>query len=134
MDDHVLIHLFFCIYIERLIFSCACMLSPLSHFRLFATPQSIDHQAPLSMGFSRQELWSGLPFPPTGDLLDPGIEPQSLTSPALAGRFITTDATWEAPNIFTSMLNCQGFQMVIPKALFFAFSSLELHLMEIAMF
>ena len=82
------------------------MLSPLSHFRLFATPESIDHQAPLSMGFSRQELWSGLPFPPTGDLLDPGIEPQSLTSPALAGRFITTDATWEAPNIFTSMLNC----------------------------
>ena len=44
-------------------------------------------QAPLSMGFSRQKYWSGLPFPPPGDLPDPGIEPVSLTSPALAGGF-----------------------------------------------
>ena len=53
-------------------------------------------QAPLSMGFSRQEYWSGLPGPPPGDLSDPGIEPVSLTSPALAGRFFTTSATWGA--------------------------------------
>ena len=48
------------------------------------------------MGFSRQELWSGLPCPPPGDLPKPGIEPMSLTSPALAGEFFTTRATWEA--------------------------------------
>ena len=49
------------------------------------------------MGFSRQEYWSGLPCPPPGDLLYPGIESASLTSPALAGGFFTTSATWEAP-------------------------------------
>ena len=57
----------------------------------------VTSQAPLSMGFSRQEYWSGLPCPPPGDLPNPGIEPVSLTSPALAGRFFTTSATWEAP-------------------------------------
>ena len=54
------------------------------------------HQAPLSMGFWMQEYWSGLPCTPQGDLPDPGIEPVALTSPALAGRFFTTGATWEA--------------------------------------
>ena len=49
----------------------------LSHVRLFATPLTVAHQAPPSMGFSRQENWSGLPFPPPGDLPDPGIEPGS---------------------------------------------------------
>ena len=48
------------------------------------------------MGFSRQEYWSGLTFPSPGDLPNPGIEPVSLVSPALAGRFFTTSATWEA--------------------------------------
>ena len=48
------------------------------------------------MGFSRQEYWSGLPFPPLGYLPDPGIEPRSLVSPALASGFFTTNATWEA--------------------------------------
>ncbi|ELR50988.1 hypothetical protein M91_11147, partial [Bos mutus] len=55
------------------------------------------HQAPLSMGFSRQEYWSGLPFPSPGDLpdpgIEPGIEPASLMSPALVGGFFTTSAT-----------------------------------------
>ena len=46
------------------------------------------------MGFSRQEYWSGLPFPSPGDLPDPGIEPTSLLSPALAGGFFTTSAAW----------------------------------------
>ena len=50
----------------------------------------------LSMGFSRQEYWSGLPCPPPGDLPDPGIEPKSLRSPALAGKLFATSATWEA--------------------------------------
>ena len=49
------------------------------------------------MGFYRQEYWSGVPFPSLGDLPDPGIEPASLTSPALAGRFFTPSAIWEAP-------------------------------------
>ena len=52
--------------------------------------------APLSMGFSRQENWGELPCPPPGYLPDPGIEPMSLMSPALAGEFFTTSATWEA--------------------------------------
>ena len=49
------------------------------------------------MGFSRQEYWSGLPFPSAGDLPDPGIKPASLTSPVLAGRLFITSATWEVP-------------------------------------
>ena len=48
------------------------------------------------MGFSRQEYWGGLPFPSPGDLPNPGIEPKSLKSPPLSGRFFTTSATWEA--------------------------------------
>ena len=52
-------------------------------------------QAPLSMGFSRQEYWSGLPRPSPGDLPDLGIEPASLVSPASAGEFFTTSTTWE---------------------------------------
>ena len=56
---------------------------------------SLDHQAPLSRGIPRQENWSGLPFPPPGDLPDPGIQPTSLASPALAGGFFTTSVTWE---------------------------------------
>jgi len=54
----------------------------------FATPWTVAHQAPLSMVFPRQEYWSGLPCPPPGDLRDPGIKP---ASPALAGRFFTTE-------------------------------------------
>ena len=52
---------------------------------LVVTPWTVAHQAPLSMGFSRQEYWSGLPCPPPGDFPDPGIEPVYLKSPALAG-------------------------------------------------
>ena len=59
----------------------------LSCVQLFATPWTVAHQAPLSMGFPRQEDWIGLPFPSPGELPDPGIEP---LSPALAGVFFTT--------------------------------------------
>ena len=59
------------------------MLSPFSRVRLFVTLWTVAHQAPLSMGVSRQEYWSGLPFPPPGDLPDPGIEPASPVHPAL---------------------------------------------------
>ena len=54
----------------------------------FGTPWAVARQAPLSMGFSRQEQWSGLPFPPPGDLPAPGIEPTSLTSPAIDRRVL----------------------------------------------
>ena len=67
--------------------------------RLCATLCTVALQTPLSMGFSRQDYWSGLPCPLPGDLPDPGIEPTSLMSPALAGRFFTTSATGEAPQV-----------------------------------
>ena len=54
--------------------------------------------APLSIGFFRQEDWSGLPFPSPGDLPNPGMELVSLTSPTLAAGFFTTSTTWEAPS------------------------------------
>ena len=63
------------------------------------TPRAVARQAPLSMGFSRQEYWSGLPCPPPGDLPNPGIKPTSFTSlmsPALAGEFFSASVTWEA--------------------------------------
>ena len=72
------------------------MLSCFSHV-LFATLWTVARQAPLSMGFSRQEYCSELLCPPPGNLPDPGMEPVSLKSPALAGGFFTTTATWEAP-------------------------------------
>ena len=74
-----------------------CMRAKLLHlYRLFATPCTVAHQVPLSIGFSRQGYWSGLPCPLPVDLPDVGIEPTSLMSPALAGRFFTTSATWKA--------------------------------------
>ena len=62
------------------------------------TPWTVAHQASLSMGFSRQEYWSGFPFPPPVDLPDPGIECASTVSPALSGGFFTSWATREAPS------------------------------------
>ena len=72
----------------------ACVLSRFSCVRLFATLWTVARQAPLSIGFSRQEYWSGLPssrYPP-----DLGIQSISLMAPAWAGGFFTTSATWEA--------------------------------------
>ena len=67
--------------------STTCMLS---HVRLCGTPWTVVHQAVLSMGFSKQEYWSGLPLPSPGDLFNLGIKLASLASPALAGGFFTT--------------------------------------------
>ena len=90
------------------------MLSRFSCVWLFETPWTVAHQAPLSMGFSRQEYyWSGLPCPPPGGLPHPGIEPASLLSLALAGRFFTTKATWEA-------------QSRVDLSLFFLFHPIDL--------
>ena len=65
---------------------CCCLVAKL--FPTLLQPQGLAHQAPLSMGFPRQEYWSGLPFPSPGDILNPGIKP---ASPALAGGFFTTE-------------------------------------------
>ena len=73
-----------------------CMLSLFSCVQLCVTLWPVAHQALLSMGLSRQEYQSGLPCPPPGDLPDPGIKPASPVSPELAGRFFTTNTTWEA--------------------------------------
>ena len=61
-----------------------------------------SHQAPLSLGFSRQGYWSGLPSSPPGDLSNPGVEPVSLMSSALTGKFFTTRVTWETLYLATS--------------------------------
>ena len=68
-----------------------------SHVQLFVTPLTVAYQALLSMEFSRQEYWSGSPFPPSVDLLDPEIEPMSLVSPALAGGFLATEPPVGSP-------------------------------------
>ena len=73
------------------------MLSHFSCVRLFATPRTVACQALLSVGFSRQECWSRLPFSSPVDLPNPGIEPAPLKCPALAGRFFTTSAIWGLP-------------------------------------
>ena len=78
-----------------------CCCQSLSHVLLFVTPWTVAHQVPLSVGFSRQEHWSGLPFPSPGDLLDPGIK---LMSPALAGRFFTTELPGK-PIIIVAIIN-----------------------------
>ena len=80
-------------------YMCACVLSHFRFIQLFVTPWTVARQAPLSMGFSRLEYWSVLPYPPTGDLPNLGIETASLISPALAGGFSITSATWEAHKI-----------------------------------
>ena len=77
----------------------------LSHVQLFATPRTVALQAPLSTGFSSQEYWSGLSFPPPGDLPNLGVESAFLVSPALAGGFFTTESPGEPlSRIFTLCL------------------------------
>ena len=77
----------------------ACMLSPFSCVRLFVIPWTTAQQAPLSMGILQARTLESVAIPPPGDLSDPGIEPASLMSPALAGRFFTTSATQEAQHL-----------------------------------
>ena len=84
-----------------------CMLSLFSHVRLFATLWMVAHQASLSMGFSSQVYWHGLPCLPPADVQDPGIEPVSLTSLALTGGFSATSTTWEAP-LLTRKRKCES--------------------------
>ena len=78
-----------------IIVAWVCVLCTLSLFQLLATPWTIILQAPVSMGFSRQEYWCGLPFPSPRDLPNQWLRPIYLTYPALAGGFLTTSVTWE---------------------------------------
>ena len=78
------------------------MLSHFSSVQLFVTLWTIAHQAPLSMEFSRQEYWSGLPFPSPGDLPDPGFKP---ASPALAGEFFTMEPPGKPNGMLPSAKN-----------------------------
>ena len=80
--------------------SINCVAQMLSRVRLFVTPWTVAHQAPLSKWFSQQEYWSGLPFPLPRNLPTPGIKP---TSPALASGFFTTSTTWELTHYRGSM-------------------------------
>ena len=85
---------------------CVCVCTRmLSRVWLFATPWTVARQVCLSMKFSRQEYWIGLPLPPPKNFFDPEIEPTSLASPALAGRFFTTSSTWEAQTHGYFLLN-----------------------------
>ena len=112
----------------------------LSRVQLFVTPWPVALWTPLSLGFSRQEYWSGLPLPLPGELPHPGIEPTCLMSPALAGRLFTTepphfnrktrkkshvkhhlntDETWVTPLVITGMSACFsirgcGSRMYVP--------------------
>ena len=88
----------------------------LSRVQLFATPWTVAYQAPPSMGFSRQEYWSGLPFPSPGDLPDPGIEPRS---PALEADALTSEPPGQRKiNIKSITSPCGIFKNVIQMNLF----------------
>ena len=104
--------IYVCVFV--CVYTCmhACVLSRFSHVLLFANLWTLARQASLSVRFSRQEYWSGLPCPLPGDLPDSGIKPVSLMSLALAGGFFTTSATWEAhfthSSVCVSIANSQS--------------------------
>ena len=77
-----------CIKKKKYWIHIAAVVQSLSHVQFFATPRAVAHQAPLSMWFPRQEHYSGLPFPPPGDLSDPEMESASVS---MSGRFFTTE-------------------------------------------
>ena len=102
---------------------------------ILCDPMDCSLQAPLSMGFSRQEYWTGLPFSPPGDLSDPGIEPKSLVSSALVGVFFITDVTWEAPYLWVVRYNFfkEQFRFNIRKKILLRVTAIQLwniHLRE----
>ena len=95
----ILLSIFFFISAQKTAWSYGAWMSNklLSHVWLCVTLWTVACQTPLSMGFSRQEYWSGLPYRPPRYVPDPGIEPISIISPALAGRIFTISTTWKAP-------------------------------------
>ena len=104
---------------------CRCA-HTLSHVWLFATPWTVVPQAPLSMEMSKQENWSRMPFPSPGDLPDPGIEPVSPESLALAGQFFTTEPPGKPSNICKSMKSLYPSWLIFSLCAAYDFSS-EVH-------
>ena len=102
-----------------------CVLSPFSCVQVFVSLWTVAYQAPLPMGFSRQEYWSGLPCPPPGDHPNPGLELTSLKSYALAGRFFTTNTTWEAckSTILQQKLSSTALRLLLAKCHFLQVAS-----------
>ena len=96
---------------------CVCVCVHVCVCVCCATPWIVVYWALLSMGFSRQEYWSGLPYPPPKDLPDPGIKPVSFASPALAGGFFTTSATWEAHIAITFLLIVNILALLLSRPL-----------------
>ena len=98
------------------------MLSSFSCVRFCANPWTVAHQAPLSIGFSRQVYWSGLPFSSPRELSNPGIEPMYPVSPALAGGFLTTSAPCRTPKkdkLSSALAPLQlGLYLIVPLNLF----------------
>ena len=94
---------------------CVCMLSHFNCVWLFATLWSVARQAPLSMAFYRQEYWNGLLSPLPGNLPNSGIKTASLMSPALAGMYFTTNATWEALLLLISQSKRKFIRKAIPN-------------------
>ena len=84
----------------------------LSRVRLFATPRTVAHQAPPSMGFSRQEYWSGLLFPSPGDLPDPGIEPGS---PAAQADALTSEPSGKSQKTFNLEISELSINQILRK-------------------
>ena len=89
---------------HKALFSSTLTVCMLSCVQLFETPWTVACQALLSMGFSRQENWSGFPFPSPGDLPDPGIEPASPASSILAGRLFRTEPSGKPPTLTICVL------------------------------
>ena len=94
---------------------CVCMVGCFERVQLSVTLWTVAHQAPLSMGFSRQEYWNGLSCPPPGDLPNPGIESTPLMSPALAGWFFTTSVTWKVSTEHFKTLNIAELFSTMPQ-------------------
>ena len=94
-----------------------CMLSCLSSVPFFCDLMSCSLPGSSVHGILRQEYWSGLPCPPPGDLPHPRMEPTSLVSPTLAGKFFTTSTTWEAPRWSIKAVKYQNLQFMRIKHL-----------------
>ena len=100
--------MFYVNYLYICVCVCVCLCVCVSVPVVFdsAIPWTVSCQAPLSMEFSRQEYWSGLPFPSLGDFPNPGIKPVSLACPALAGRFFTTESSGKHISIISQFKRC----------------------------
>ena len=97
-------YIYVCIYI----YVCVCVHAKSFQSCLCVILWTAACQAPLSMGSSRKEHWTGLPCPPPGDHPDPGTEPVSLTFPAMAGRFSTTNTAWETQHMCACTCKCMS--------------------------